>query len=59
MILCCTLSDLLMIVCCESFKISIYKIVVMWQNMYLNVKWISYNINHDRYYSKITMYSKY
>jgi len=29
MILYCTLSDVLMIVCCESFKINIYKIVVM------------------------------
>jgi len=48
-----------MIVYCESFKISIYKIVIMWQNMYLNVKWISYNINYDKHYLKITMYSKY
>ncbi len=59
MIFCCTLSNVLMIMCCKSFKINIYKIVIMWQNMYLNVKWIFYNINYDRYYLKTIMYSKY
>ncbi len=59
MILYCTLSDVLMIMCCESFKINIYKIVIMWQNMYLNVKWIFYNINYDKYYLKMIIYSKY